>query len=389
MNENNDKNTVEEQKKDLPSSFSSMKNSSAVKGKLIKLMMIIGAIFLVVIVFMLIMGSFNSRNLKYDDIETKMREAAIKYYKKNENMLPAEGQSVEVDAVTLANDKYMKPLSKLKKKVSCTGRVVVKKVNGNFIYAPYLDCGENYRTKKLSDVVLSEIVSSGSGLYEMNDQYVFRGEKINNYIQLDKQLFRIVKVTRENEMLIIPVIQKNRISYSWDNRYNAERSYNYGVNDYRISRVYDQLQALYNAKDNVWLSDKDKEKLSSFSLCIGKRDEKDTNNSNQLECSDILENQMIGLLSVSDYKNASIDSNCYNPTNKACQNYNYLKTDFNWWTVSASSKNSYQVIYINGNGYAEVTNASSTKVLRPVFMLGSHVMVKDGDGSEANPYTLK
>lgn len=389
MNEDNDKNLSGEQKANLVSSFISRKNSSSIRGKLIKLMIIIGSIFLIIVVFMLIMSGFKSRNLKYEDIESKMRQAAIKYYKNDKSTLPMEGQSVEVDAVTLANGKYMKPLSKLKDKASCTGKVVVKKINDQYIYTPYLDCGEDYRTKKLSDVVLQSVVSSGNGLYEMNGEYVFRGEKLNNYIQLDDQLFRIVKITKENEIMIIPELQKNKVSYLWDNRYNADRSYNYGINDYRISRIYDQLQVLYKQEDNPWLSAKGKNNLVGFPLCIGKRDIQDANNSNQLECSDILENQMIGLLSVSDYINASIDDNCHIPTDKACQNYNYLKTDFNWWTITASSKNSYQVIYINQNGYAEVTNASSPKVLRPVFMLGNQAILKAGDGSQTNPYTLK
>ncbi len=389
MNENNGKNIIEEKKDSVASSNTLVKNSSVLRKKLIKLMMIIGVAVIVIVIVMIVIGLFKSKNLKYEEIEEKMKTAAIEYYKVQKSLLPEEGATAEVDASVLSSTEHMKPLSQLKKDVSCKGKVVVQKIDGKYIYTPYLNCGKEYSTKKLYEEVNKNIVTSGDGLYEMNGQLVFRGEKVNNYVQLDKYLFQIVKLTADQEILIIPVLEKSGITYHWDNRYNVSRSYNAGINNYRISRIYDKLQTLYNSEENEWLSENDKEKLTTFSLCIGKRNIKDENNSNSVECSDILENQMIGLLTVSDYVNASIDSNCRKPSNKACQNYNYLKVGTNWWTVTAEANNDYQVLYVNQSGYVEETGASNPKSLRPVFMLSNQTFVKSGDGTKDHPYILK
>src|SRR5699024_10653950 len=111
---------------------------------------------------------------------------------------------------------------------------------------------------------------------------------------------------------------------------------------------------------------------------------------NSIECTDVLENQMIGLLAASDYLNASLDTNCKATTDKSCQNYNYLKlSGTDWWLVTGSSLNSYEVYSVRSSGYLYETNASSYKKVRPTIMLNNNVMIKSGSGSEANPFILK
>ena len=394
MNENKGKDIITNEKKEVDTS-SKKKGNEEFRKKLIKIVMIVAIAIIVLLLIIFIVNMIKGTNMSYDKMEQEMKKAAIEYYKVQDVLLPQEeGEKVEVDATTLASEEYklMKPLAKLNKKVSCTGKVVVEKVNGEFIYTPYLDCGNSYATKELYKAVLEQgTVTSSSGLYQMNGEYVYRGEDVNNYIQLTNGLFRIIKVTSDNKLLVMPVAEKY-MNYNWDDRYNPDKLYNSGFNNYRVSRVYDYLGDLYKngTTDFPFLSKSDKEKLTTFSLCIGKRNEEEVNNTNQVECSDRLEGVMVGLLTASDYLNASLDANCKVTTDMACQNYNYLKDERNdWWLITAVNANSYEVFYVNRSGYINEANASSLKRIKPVVMINNNVMIKSGTGTLDDPYILK
>ena len=370
-----------------------VKDNREMKKKLMRIMLIAVGILVVFLIIILILSLFNSGNKTYEEIEEDLKNAAIEYYEVQSGLLPQEeGETITVRAKTLANAGYMDPLSELREGENCSGRVEVTKVGNNIIYTPYLECGDKYTTKELYKAVLEQgIVTSGNGLYDMNGEKVYRGDKVNNYVQLDNEIYRIVKVTSDNKLLLILNEMDSTLSIYYDDRYNQDRLFNSGFNDYRVSRIYEYLNDLYNNKlDISLLSNKDKGKLTSFNLCIGKRTPTEIVNNNSIECSDVLENQMIGLLTVSDYMNASLDTNCRATTDKSCQNYNYLRlSNTEWWLVTGNSLNNYESYVVKGNGYIEENTASGYKKLRPTVMLNNNVMIKSGSGSESNPFILK
>ena len=370
-----------------------VKDNREMKKKLMRIMLIAVGILVVFLIIILILSLFNSGNKTYEEIEEDLKNAAIEYYEVQSGLLPQEeGETITVRAKTLANAGYMDPLSELREGENCSGRVEVTKVGNNIIYTPYLECGDKYTTKELYKAVLEQgIVTSGNGLYDMNGEKVYRGDDVNNYVQLDNEIYRIVKVTSDNKLLLILNEMDSTLSIYYDDRYNQDRLFNSGFNDYRVSRIYEYLNDLYNNKlDISLLSNKDKGKLTSFNLCIGKRTPTEIVNNNSIECSDVLENQMIGLLTVSDYMNASLDTNCRATTDKSCQNYNYLRlSNTEWWLVTGNSLNNYESYVVKGNGYIEENTASGYKKLRPTVMLNNNVMIKSGSGSESNPFILK
>ncbi len=369
------------------------KDNNEMKKKLMKIMLIVVGILVLLLIIVLIFSLISGGNKSYEEIEQDLKNAAIKYYDVQSGLLPQEeGETVTVRASALADAGYMKPLSELREGESCNGRVEVTKVGDNIIYTPYLDCGDNYTTKELYKAVLEQgIVTSGNGLYDMNGEKVYRGDSVNNYVSLDNAIFRIVKVTADNKLLLTLNEMESTLSAYYDDRYNPDRMYNSGFNDYKISRVYEYLDNLYNNKlDISILSSNDKTKLASFNLCVGKRTPTETVNNNSIECSDVLENQMIGLLTVSDYMNASLDANCRATTDRSCQNYNYLKLkDTEWWLATGNSLNSYEVYVVKGNGYIEENTASGYKRIRPVIVLNNNVMIKSGTGTASDPFVLK
>ena len=393
MNENKGKEVISNTNNIQPQTSKPVKDNKEMKKKLMRMMLIVVGILVVFLIIILIFSFLGSGNKSYEEIEQDLKNAAIEYYEVQSGLLPREeGETITVRANTLADAELMKPLSELREGENCSGRVEVTKVGDNIIYTPYLECGDNYTTKELYKAVLEQgIVTSGNGLYDLNGEKVYRGDDVNNYVSLDNAIYRIVKVTPDNKLLLILNEVDSTLSSYYDDRYNPAKRFNSGFNDYRISRIKEFLDDLYSSKNDIKiLSKNDKEKLASFNLCIGKRNATETNNTNAIECSEVLENQMIGLLTASDYMNASLDANCKATTDKSCQNYNYLRLkETEWWLLTGNAANDYEAYIVKSNGYIDINTTSGYKKIRPTIMLNNNVMIKSGNGSASNPFILK
>ena len=137
------------------------------------------------------------------------------------------------------------------------------------------------------------------------------------------------------------------------------------------------------------LSKKNASKLVGYKLCVGKVDINQTVNNNTYECSKVIENTKIGLLTVSDYMSASTDSNCINPTSYSCKNYNYLVKSASWWLVSASTSSTYETYIVSSFGIIEKAKSSRVARVRPVIHLSSNTKYTSGNGTEQKPYVIK
>ena len=376
------------------SKSSKNKGQDDFKKFIIKLaLIVVGGIVLLFIVLS-IASAFTKGSYSYEKIETIMTNAAKSYFADNPESLPKkENQIVEIEASTLAQAGKMKDLSEYTKKgVTCTGKVSVSKADEEYVYTPSLNCGDAYSDKAIATAVKedSKVVTSGYGLYNMNNGLVFRGETVNNYVQINEDLWRIVKIDSSNNTYLI---KEKYIGYSaaWDDRYNSEAKYNIGINNYSTSRIKEYLGELYEEtkEDLVFLSDADKTKLSSYEVCTGKRTLDSTNNTNELECKSTVAGQKLGLLTVSDYINASIDPNCTSPQSPSCQNYNYLTVDYRWWTATAVANSTSTAFIIDEQGNVTAAKCNAYNKIRPVIKLSSRIMVSSGNGTEKNPYIIK
>ena len=278
----------------------------------------------------------------YKEVEQIMLNAAKTHFEEYPNMLPTTiNNSISISDDDLVAAEEMKPISEYLKdeNASCSGNVNVTNINGNYRYTVFLDCGKGkYQTKKFIDYIKENVptTDSGNGLYSLNNELVYRGDNVDNYIQFSGKIYRIVKFSEDRPVIIYT--EKSN-SVVWDNRYNVDKQSNSGINDYSVSRIRDTLNELYD--DDTFLSDEDRLLVVAHNLGIGKRNNNDTDKTGSLENAVILENQYIGLLQMNDFLNASLDKNCTNTNNPSCSNYNYLsKYKYNWWTITASSANS-------------------------------------------------
>lgn len=354
-------------------------------------------IILLIILFFVSMSGKKNNTYSYSEIESILEKAGKSYFKDNASYLPEdEGDAVEVDSTTLAAEGKMKDLSEYPTKsgVVCTGSVKVMLEDDEYLYTPVLNCGDKYSTVSLNSKVVdsNEIVTTGDGLYSRNGEYIFRGENVNNYVMLDNSLWRIVKITANDELVLI---SQEGVGYTtpWDDRYNEQKNYDAGINNYSVSRIKDYLDEVYNNpnKNNkeLIISKKDKTRMVSFNVCVGKRTPTSVSKNNEEECKQTLKNQKFGLLTLSDYLYASVDPNCKSSETKSCANYNYLVIHSNWWLATANSENTYQVYKVRSGGSVSSDTASSYALARPVIHLNSNVLYNGGKGTELKPYKVR
>lgn len=369
-------------------------NSDELKRFILKLMLIIGGGVLLLILILGISSMFTKKSYSYDEIEKVMVEAAEAYLNEHPDAKAiAETRTVEVPVANLVAAGKMNDLSYyVGSGVSCNGKVIISKVSSEYIYTPHLNCGDNYSSTPLYAKVLedSPTTTSGYGLYSMNGEKVFRGEVVNNYVQLEKALWRIIKIDSSNNAILI---KETGINYTapWDNRYNDTIGYNVGINTYATSRIKEYLEASYNEtkESELFLSSNDKSKLLAYDVCVGSRATNSKTNTNAIECQTKENNQKMGLLTVSDYINASVDPKCITAESLTCQNYNYLVKNFTWWLTTPVTGTTDKSYSISAKGEIKTSQTGDYYYIRPVIKLNSTVTVSGGTGTEADPYIVK
>ena len=358
-----------------------------------KNLIIIGIVLISIITFAVI-GSLMYYNFFYkksfSEIEDIMVDAAKQYYSKNENELPENiSESTQVKVSTLVSQEYMKNITDYTKDedIACDASVNVTNINNTYRYTPLLDCGNDYKYETIINHIKEKekIVTEKDGLYQIDNDLVFKGEKVKNYVKFANHNWRIIKISDDKMNLIFTDILERTI---WDDRYNSERNGRYGINDYSISRIRDYVNNLYTS--NQLFTEENKLLLANFNLNIGKVSETEDGKSAQLERSNVIENQYIGLITVRDFMNASLDTNCKAPENASCTNYNFISDyDYNFFTMTADKTKSYNIYQINKNSGLYLTRASYKGYVRPVISITKDALYVSGNGTSQKPYKFK
>ena len=365
--------------------------------KLKKPLIIVCGGFVILFIFLFIMSSCNKKAYTTEQFEKKLLEKAKAYLNVNKSVLPQnDGNKVSLSIGTLVDNQedYLK-------NVTCSGSIDVINNNNYYMLVSNINCSDGYGSKKLSDYLINkDVVDAAHGLYQMNGDYVYRGDSVDNYVVFNNQLYRILRINKDGTLRIIETdygikydnnkvnLKSNRrISTSWDNRFNSEKNYNTGFNDFihngLNSRIKDKLDEIYEKDFN----DNSKAYIVAQDICVGKRSLTETINDGSIECSSILENQYVGLLPVYEYLIVSLDNNCTSIKDSACRNYNYL-TELNstYWSITAVQENSYEVYKIG----SMITNATANSSATPkvVLNLSNEIRFSKGDGTIENPYII-
>lgn len=365
------------------------------ENPLIKKIIIGTGIFLLIIVFLMLFVACSSKGKKYsyNEIEKILIQKTKAAYAKSNN-LPGVNQKMEVSIEELVNKKLVKTINEYTKDetTSCSAKVTIYNNNGYYLYLPYINCGEKYKTNTLYDTLIKDnLVESGNGLYKVNDEYIFKGDNVNNYVSLNNVLYRVISIDADG---VIRLMENKKNSENnmttWDDRYNTDRQYNSGINNYYAnglnSRIKDKLYSIYNSDT---YSDDVKAFFISKESCVGKRSVNELENTGIYECAVKSESYPISVISLYEYFRASLDPNCKGIEDSSCTNYNYFANITNgFWTLTADKDTTYKVYKIQ-SGIVTKTNASNTSYLLIVINInGNTILNADGDGSMEKPYVI-
>ena len=360
-----------------------------------KILIIVGIIILLpilIIVFLAIIQACGNSKITPEKYEERMIVAVQNYFEDTVGLPSKEGETREVELSTLVGREYIKSTGDLIGDNTCLGSVTVRR-NGSTVsenkggylnYIANLEC-KDYKTNTLINNLMEDLTTTGSGLYQLNNYYVYKGDEVNNYVKFFDKNYRIMNID-ENGIVKLIKAESESLDRYWDNKYNIDVNDIYGKNIYADSAILKYLMDDYN---NVKvISNTAKEHIVSKDVCI---DSRDLNNGaiGDYSCSTKLENQVISLIDVTDYAKASLDMDCNSIYSKSCRNYNYLK-DLNLmsWTLNAVSNNTYQVYYLS-NGIIRSQEASKYHNYNLVIYIDGTENIASGDGTFEAPYVIK
>ena len=359
-----------------------------------KFLIIAGCIILLpilIIIFFAIMQGCN-RNVTYEKYEEKMINAAEKYINSQDKIPTSEGDTIEIKLDDLIDGSYIKSPEELLSDDSCKGQVKVRR-NGSSIesngegflnFTVDLTC-DDYKTVHLVDKVKENIVTEESGLHLVGEDYIFRGNKVNNYITLYDINYRIMSIDKDGIMKLIKA-EPETTSRIWDNKFNSDVNYSYGKNIYKDSAILSYLISDYENPKKI--SKSTKQKIVAYDVCIGKRSGTDYSINKELDCSEVLENQVVSLINASDFAMASTDPDCNSTVSRSCKNYNYLSNVApSGWTMNVVTENTYEVFYIS-DGLLNHQNANSYIEYNMVIYIDGNELYTEGTGSANSPYII-
>ena len=344
-----------------------------------------------IIIFLAILQGCAGKKISYDKYENKMVAATKKYLKKEKLLPKEEAESIVVNLDDLVSEGYIKSPEDLVKDKSCVGSVTVR-LNGSneksnnggiYNYNAQLKC-DKYKSKSLINLMMEDLTTQESGLYKVNNTYVYKGDRTNNYLKFYGVLYRIINV---DEAGIVKLVKEDPESAMfWDNKYNSKMDQNLGKNIYKDSYIVQKLNDFYITKKKLKLAARDK--VVAYDVCIDAKNIDDVSIPYKT-CQNVLENQYITLLDVRDFANASLDPECTSLDSKSCRNYNYMKSmNLSTWTINAVSDDDYQVYYFE-NGYLRYTQANYYLDYNVVIHIDGQEIVKSGDGSKKTPYVIE
>lgn len=358
--------------------------------KLIKTLVTICAVFIILLVIIFGISSCTNKKRDFSEYEDKMLSVAKAYYKKNEDKLPKLDNKKILSLNEMISSDLIKEPSKFlnNPNASCIGEVIVYNNNGNYLYTPNLNCGTDFKTVLLKDKIIDDnLTTSGVGLYQVGNTYIMKGEVLNNYIEFNGIIFRIMRINDDGSIRVIQ--NKGFDNNNWDDRYISDTEYNSGLNEYMYnninSRIKDTVEEYYK-DEKVWSSSA-KAYITTQDLCVGKRLEEDSSKNGRTECAKKINNQQFGLIAAYEYLQASLDKNCNYTTAPSCSNYNWIADLDSMWTITAAQENSSKVYKLRYT--LSPSTADSMYGINVVFNLVGEAIYKSGNGSLEDPYKIR
>lgn len=350
-----------------------------------RIAVIVLGLFLLVVIVLMIFAGCSKKTMSYKKLESKMVTLAKNKYSKK-SKLPQEDKGVlEVSLQSFVDDGSLNNIQDLVGS-ACTGSVKIINNNGFYLYLPYLDCGDDYKTTTFKDTIIKDsLVTLGNGLYNIGNEYIFKGDKVKNFVSFNDKLYRIIKINEDGTIRIVQYDTEEETK--WDTHYNINNNYEKGINIYYHdglnSTIKSKIESLYTNS----FTDSEKAFLINTPVCVGARSKKD-NIFEKIECNEILGEYPVSTLLPGEYYVASLDKDCTEIGSKSCRNYNYFTSLSESWTITADKDTSYRAFKVGstGSGLREVADEL---LIRLVITVDGNLVIEPGTGTKKDPYIIK
>ena len=233
---------------------------------------------------------------------------------------------------------------------------------------------------------------TGDGLYDIGDEYVFRGANPNNYVELVSTVnskWRILSINKQDYS--IKMVSGSSI---------GSNAYSEGTLAFSSSKMNELLMNKIGEDGTAYGTDK----VVNYEYSIGNiQNNEFTPEALSSEIFNTTSSQKVGSISILDYVNASADPVCVsNFLADECKNNNYLYSMFgnsnSTWTING---NGTQIWYVNSNGTLALALPTDIKQIYSVVKLASNVYVtksvensstnemEEGAGTTIAPFKIK
>lgn len=191
----------------------------------------------------------------------------------------------------------------------------------------------------------------------INDEYYFIGQADNNYLEYSNILWRIIKITENNEIIAISENSLTSLAYGKNTTYK----------DSYINKWLNATDEAYTGILENVLADKDTF-LTKTKTCHDQIDTIDNS-----ECQNITNDTYLSLLTTSDFANIGKDS--------------YLNNGEYFYLANTNSNN--YVWYLTNDGKISTSTGQDIIGVRPIITLKSNLKYRDGNGQIDNPYLIE
>lgn len=220
---------------------------------------------------------------------------------------------------------------------------------GRFIYF-YIDANKDSGVVSLYSKIKSDNLKNKNFVAYPNSYY-FKNKNSNNYFEYSNMIFRIVKLTDSNEIVLISDDVVSYLSYG-------------EVKNFKGSYLYDWL----NGEDGTGVFERNLTSgyLKDYKICDDKIDKAST------KCKKS-EKVKIGALTLEDYINSGAKKS-------------YLNIDKSFYLSNMKSDN--EVWYVTDENSPYFSDGTDLIGVRPVIVIDGNQTKFSGSGSKDDPYKL-
>ena len=233
--------------------------------------------------------------------------------------------------------------------LGCCGYYGRRMIKYYRIYNPKESAAKTFGDSIVKD---SHIVTSGSGLYKVAGNYIYKGAESENYLKYSNLLWRIIEVYEDGS--VSAILEDNLNVMSYDQK----------VTSYVKSDINKYL-------NKVFIKHLNTKYLKNSTICL-----------NQVES---LNNYVCNKTNEEDYKIKLIDVGEY--LNSIADETSYISNDELENAIWTSSYNKQGIWNIEGIN-VDQSKADEAYFVKPVITLNSDVKLLSGKGTEEDPFTI-